>query len=347
MKIKPVTAKVILGILTVSSILLLSPKAAFANGVSLKISPTLFEIKAKPPADIWAPFTIENEGSQPINLFIGYKAFDPQASQNGKVIFLKNGQQINGLDKNIFNKIQVVTKDDISLTAISLGPKQSMPLRLHITLPDNEPDSDYYFSLIFLENQQSSYQNISNRINNDHNAYSSLLVAIGANVLLSVGDKKLPQATIDNFSTQFIREGGPVPFTVTVFNNGSQFITPTGLIIIKNMFGQTIGKITLPSTVILAGTSRTFASNISVSNAKTVHQTITNVNNSELPEIVWPEQFLLGMYTANLSLSLSDNGPYYTRSINFIAFPANFVLGLLIVLALFIYIYKRVKNKIT
>lgn len=312
-----------------------SSKFAFASSIALRISPTLFKIQAKPPADVWVPFTLENQSTQPVNLTIGYKAFDPQASQNGNVAFLKNGQQIFGLDKKIFDKIQVVNNNSISLSSIALGPKQTLPLRIHIVLPNNEPNSDYYFSLLFLENPDTTQQYVSNNVNSDQNTTSSVLAGIGANVILAIGDKEIPNASINNFSTPYLRNSGPVPFNLTVFNNGSHYITPTGFIFIKNMFGQTIGKVNIPSTVILSGTGRNITNYITL-----------DANQKQNLQIIWPEQFLFGLYTATLTLTLSSEGPTFTRSINFLVLPINIVFGLLIIIALLIYIVKRVKNKI-
>jgi len=342
MKILRILTKLLFILTLLISIQMYSAKIVFASSLSLKISPTLFKIEAKPPADVWAPFILENQSNQPVNLTIGYKAFDPQASQNGTVAFLKNGQQISGLDKKIFDKIQVVNTNNISLSSISLGPKQSLPLRLHIVLPNNEPSSDYYFSLLFLENPNITDQNISINPISNQSAYSSLLLGIGANILLAVGDKEVPQASINDFSVPYFLEAGPVPFTLTVFNSGSHFITPEGFIFIKNMFGQTIGKIKIPSTVILSGTGRTITNYI-LSNENVL--TTQNENQNQSLQIIWPEYFLLGLYTATLTLSLSADGPTYTRSIHFLVFPINIILGILIILAILIYIYKRIKNK--
>src|SRR5580704_5597067 len=81
-----------------------APKA-HADSILLKVSPSVLRIEAKPPADVWTPFVIENLSNQPVSLKIGYKAFNPQLSSNGTVVFISNGQQTSGVDKNIFDKM--------------------------------------------------------------------------------------------------------------------------------------------------------------------------------------------------------------------------------------------------
>lgn len=343
MKIKKIQLEIISFVIVVGALFFTFPSSALADGISLKVSPSLFEIQAKPPADVWAPFTIENQSNQPVNLIIGYKAFDPQASQNGKVAFLKNGQQISGEDKKIFEKIQVVDDNNISHSTLSLGPKQTERFRLHITIPINEPSDDYYFSLIFLQSQNTTSQSTSKAIKSNQDSFSTIQGGIGSNILLAVGDKEIPEANIENFSTSWVRDSGPVPFNLTVFNEGLHFINPSGIILIKNMFGQTIGKITIPPSVILAGTGRTLTSN---SFQDYANNTIMNQNDTLLPQLIWPKHFLLGMYTATLTFSLSNSGPTYTRSIHFFVFPFNYLIDILITAVVIFLIYIRVKRKL-
>lgn len=338
MRIEKIQSKIAFSFLFFLIVFFILPKTIFADETNLKISPSIFEIQAKPPADVWAPFTITNQSIKPIILTVGYKAFDPQASENGIVVFLKNGTSITGVDKNIFNKMQVVDNNNISLTTIPLGPKESIRLRLHITLPNNEPSSDYYFSLLFLENTNEMTQNMSKDNSSTSKSFSLLQTGIGMNTLLAVGDKEIPQATISKFSTDWIRGSGPVDFNLSVFNEGAHFITPYGYILIKNMFGQIIGKITIPQTIVLAGTGRTISSNTSISNA-----TSTSNNTSE---IIWPESFLLGLYTATLTFSLSQDGPTFVRTIHFFAFPLPYIAIIVLGILLIYLIYLRVKKKI-
>ncbi|HSX08588.1 MAG TPA: hypothetical protein VLF93_00360 [Candidatus Saccharimonadales bacterium] len=331
------TVRIFVILFWVCSLFLLLPKDVFADGSSFEISPSVLKIQAKPPADVWAPFTVVNRSDQPTTFTIGYKPFDPQASQNGNVVFLKNGSPIQGQDKKIFQHIQVVDAKNNSFSTIVIGPKQSTTLRLHLVLSANEPSSDYYFSLIFLQSPSAINQNISKDIDNRKNTVSTLQTGIGMNILLAVGEKEAPIANIDSFTTSFFKDSGPVPFELTVFNDGPHFISPSGQILIKNMFGQTVGKIDIPSTVILDGTGRTLTS-------KAI---ITSAGSSSKPLLIWPEKFILGLYTATLTLAVSDQGPIYTRTINFFAFPIHYlfyILGLVLIAILF---YLRVKRKIS
>jgi hypothetical protein len=322
----------------------LFPKSVSADDVSISISPANLQIQAKPPADVWTPFTIENKSNQPVNFIIGYKPFNTQVSSNGTAAFLKNGQEIQGPDKQIFQKIQVVDDNNISHDEIDLGPQQKKRFRLRITIPDNEPTGDYYFSLIFLQNKQEIYQNIINSGKSSQQNVSTLQAGVGLNVLLAIGNIETPIGSIKSFTTPFFRQSGPVAFMLSAFNGGEHFTTSHGTILIKNMFGQTVGKVVIPSTVILAGTSR-MLTGIQTNNYANNYPGSSQQNSSE--QIFWPEHFLLGPYIATLSLSFSDNGPTYTRSIYFFAFPFYLLLEILIGLVVILYVYLQVKKKIS
>src|SRR5260221_5130572 len=228
MKNTTLKSTITLTLLSLFSIFFFLPKNVFADGVSLKISPSLLEIRAKTPANISTPFTIENDGNQPVNLAIGYKPFNPQASQNGNVIFLGNNQPVTGKDRKIFQKIQIVDNNNNSKSSVAIGPKQSIRLNLHITLPPKEPISDYYFSLIFLQENNKINQKKSNSNNKDQSSLSTLQTGIGINILLSVGYNEFAEGNITNFKAPLLVQNGPVPFTLTVSNEGQYFISPSG-----------------------------------------------------------------------------------------------------------------------
>jgi hypothetical protein len=345
MKNQPTRIKLAIGILCTCLLFFAFPAQSKAQTVSLKVTPSVFRIAAKPPADIWTPFTLENLSDQPISLIIGYKLFDSFASSNGNVVFLQDGQTLPSQDKKIFEKMQVVDDQNISHDTIDLGPQQKIRLRLRILLPTNEPVSDYYFSLIFLQNPLQTSQSILNTNIEDQKSFSMLQAGIGTTVLLGVGPKEAPKGSIQTFSAPIFVNSGPVPFTLSVHNSGNHFITPHGKILIKNIFGQTVGKVIVPPATILSGTDRTFSSTDIQTNASTAF--IIGGNQKNTPQgLLWNENFLLGMYTATLTLTLSDSGPVYVRSFNFFTLPLSFLFEFLITILIIAYVYLRVKRRI-
>ena len=181
-----------------------------------------------------------------------------------------------------------------------------------ITIPKDVNISDYYFSILFISEDQPPTTS----------SVSLNLAGIGTNVILSVGEKEKPNAILQEFSTPLFTEKGPVPFTIRIDNKGDHFIKPQGNIIIKNMFGQSVGKLDLLPFNILSGSIRS----------------ITN------PGSIWKESFLLGYYTSTLNVSLSDEGPVFTKTIHFFALPVGTLIIIIIIAILGTIIRNRIKR---
>ncbi len=308
----------------------------YANEVGLKIAPSVFQIKSQIPGEIQTPFTIENQSNDQVTLKIGYKIINKLASQEGIVTFLNETDASTAIDKAIFDKIQVIDEDNVSRDRIELGPKQQKKLLLRIVLPKETPSTDYYFSLVFAHDnppqidQSESYIDVRGQ-----RSISTIQTGIALNVFLSTGPDSYPQGNIAEFSTPFYTQSGPIAFTAKVTNVGSHYINPKGEIIIRNIFGQTIKTITIPSTMILSGTTRSLTDNIRHS-----------VNTNTIPQAIWPQKFILGLYTATLQLSLSNQGPYYTQSVQFMVFPMIPLLMVLFSIPILIVIIIRIKRKL-
>ena len=287
-----------------------------ANGLSLGIYPPIIQIKAVPPAKIQASITIHNFGDQTVNLGITFRPFTAPQKENGEVSYLS---QNNSFGENpLFFQHVAVLQDEDPIQSLILYPKQEKKLTLQIDLPSDEATSDYYFSIIF----------VSKTAPNTTSAISQNAIGIGTNVLFSIGPKEEPQAILQEYSTPFISQKGPTLFAVRVKNTGRHFTTAQGNILIKNVFGQTVGKVDLPPQNILAGSTRSLTSHLSPLTSKAG----------------WPESFLLGPYTATLTLALSENGPTITKTIHFVGLPIQILIGLVITILIVILIKNRIKS---
>ncbi len=288
---------------------LLHATYANAEGVALGVYPPIFQIDATAPANIQAPLTIENQGNDPVNLRIEFRPFVSSDQEDGQIKYIRE-LEANFEDPLIFQRVKIFDGAN-QITTLSLSPQQKKDLTLRIDLPRDEPATNYYFSIIFLSGENPSIGSNS----------SQSVSGIASNVLLSIGPKGKANGNIQEFSSPFLVEKGPVPFTIRVKNTTNHFISPQGNILITNIFGQTIGRVDLAQTNILANTVR---------------------NNSS----VWPEKFVLGAYKAKLTLALSDSGPIYNRDIIFFAFPFKTTAAILLGLLAIIYFVVKVKTKL-
>lgn len=331
MKIVNCKLKIILALLIVVLASNLTTKAAHAQGVSLSTYPSTIHLRVQPPADVRSSFSIQNISAETVKLNIILKPFKADTAQDGKLLYSE------GNDPTIFKKIQVVD-NGFAVSSIELGPKQSKTLSLRIDVDEKEPTTDYYFSVIFLTAEPGSADETAT----DATARSNAQAGIALNVLMNVGPKELPRGYLEEFSTPAFRSSGPVPFTVKLKNNGVHYFTPKGVILIKNIFGQTVGRIDLQNANILAGTGRTLVGTPYQTSAK-IHAANSDLSSQQA---VWPEKFLLGFYKADLSIALSEEGPLFTQTISFLALPTTFLIGLSIAGLIILLITLRIRRKL-
>ncbi len=338
-------------LLLVTCYLLLVTDKAEASALSIGIYPPILQIEATPPASIKAPITIENLGDATLRLSIVFKPFTAAPSEDGQVKYLEESQGLSGPDPLIFQRMQILDNDR-SVKIVTLAPKQQKQLTLHIGIPQDEPASDYYFSIIF------ATSNVASDLPDqpDQTNLTTAAGAIATNVLLSIGPKGAAKGSIEEFSAPLFLEKGPVPFTLRVRNSGGHVIAPRGSIVIKNMFGQTVGKVDLLPVNILSSTIRAIPDSLespdSTPSANTKYPSTLSsgpkgqILNTKYPTTFWHESFLLGPYTASLKLSLSDEGPVFTRSIRFFALPVQAIIGLIMAILVILIIRNRLKNHV-
>lgn len=289
------------------------PSKTFAQQISIGVYPPIIQIQAKPPASVSNPITIENTQDQPLTLDIAYRQFKPSSKANGDIEF------IDGDLPSVFDKMQVLDKNHV-INQVTLAPKQKKTLTFHVGLTPDEKPQDYYFSILFISNGSTVVSS----------SRSLAAAGIATNILLSVGPTGPTKGGIEEFSTPGFVSKGPVPFKIKVKNESSHYITPNGIVTIKNMFGQTVGKIDLLPVNVLSKSSRY----------------IPDLQGSlEKPTASWNEKFLLGPYTAKVTIGLSDQGPIYGKTTTFFAFPIELIAGVLISICVVFVIFKKVRER--
>ncbi len=328
----------ILSLIVLSS---LPHHSADAASIDLGISPPILQIEALPPANIQTPFAVENGTDQTIQATIELKPFRANLSDNGEVAYLKPNDPLLGANPTIFKKIQVRENDHV-ITNITLGPKQKKTLSLHIGIEKQESPSDYYFSILFVTTPQTTSETSNTTTGG----------GIGLPVLLSIGPKGKAAASITEFSAPIIIDNGPVPFTIKVANKGSYYVTVSGAIQIKNMFGQLIGKVDLLPVNVLAQSSRNIPdrkqADENETNAVTAYKIEERENGTQLrsPVAVWPESFLLGPYHAEVVINYADGQAPVRKSLTFIGLPTTVFVSGLVILSIILLIHRKLKTRL-
>ncbi len=330
-----------IGLLVVLVILVVFPTKTSAAGLSLGVYPPLIQIETIPPANVNSKITIQNLGDNSLDLEITLKPFIASKLENGQVEYLSQDQSF-GEDPLILQRVQILD-EGVAVRNIALAPLQKKDLNLNIDIPADESLGDYYFSVIFssIPEIQNTEANSASLLNQ-----SQSVGGVATNVLLSITSeaKEKPQGILETFSSPLLVEKGPVPFTARVKNTGRYFITPQGSILIKNIFGQTVGKVNLLPVNILSNSTRSIPDEIQSPEANpppTMNHEPLTINR---PRAFWPETFLLGPYQATLNITLSDQGPIFKRTIYFFALPLQVIIGLAIASIIFVFIRSRIKR---
>jgi len=221
---------------------------------------------------------------------------------------LKNNTKKQGFSKfAIFEKIQILDGSEV-IKKITLAPKQKKNIDLLINIPDKQNESEYYFSIVFISNNIAFDEKFIKNSSNEISAASIINAGIATNVLLSIKTPQdRPAGSITSFETPILKESGPVKFTLKVKNTSPHFTEVYGTVIIKNIFGQAIGQITIPKTTVLG-------------------------NSSRIIPILWNEKFIAGSYTGYLTLFFGEKGTSFGRTISFFGFPSPYVLGIITVI---------------
>ena len=304
------------------------------NTFSLGIYPPLLEINVNPPANVKADMQIQNLSELPQNLKIVLRSFRPAESSDGTLEII-NESAIDPQGSLFFQKVKLY-EGDTPLESITLGPYESRTLSLRLAIESDSPIRDYYFSVIFLSQESSSFDT----------SHSQIQGGIGTNVILSVGPADGGvKGEVKEFSAPTFLTAGPVPFTLLVDNKSDRYIIPTGRISILDMFGREAGLVNIEPQYILANSSRFLIDSDQASPSADLQGQIERLSN-ENPILIWPKTFIFGLYTAQAHIKLSENGPIFETKTRFLALPLYVIFVISLVIFVSAGIYLKVRKKI-
>ena len=296
------------------------PSKASAQTISVGVYPPIIQLQVNPPATVRSPITLQNLSDQPLNMQILMQPFTASSDENGSISLLEKKIVHTQIQDFLTTNVQLQNAQKQPIKEVLLTPRAVMTLYLFVTVPKDQKPNDYYFSVIFTTDASD---------NPNANA-SSVGGGIATNVLVSIGPHQNPQGFINTFSAPGLVEHGPIPFSVKLTNQSNFFIQPQGFILITNMFGQTVGKVNLLPVNVLARSSRY----------------IPDDNHESLTQAVWPETFLIGPYSATLTIALSDKGPQFERTIHFLATPWQLCIGFIFAIFFGVIVWLKVKERL-
>lgn len=316
----------ILKVLIIFILFFLFTQNVFANDFELEINPSIIQFDAIPQKTIETKIKLKNPGKNQQELKIILREVDANTGKNGRITF-PAGKAAEETETILRENINIFDENGIKIQDVTLLPNQEKNLTIGIKPESYNLTKDLNFAVIFIDKGRTAAVSAGNSL-------TKISGGVGVLILIRT-DKNFKPAIIDQFSAPvFVREG-PVNFNLLLNNKDSHLERVSGTIDISNMFGQTIGKIELPTQIVLANSKKYLYGSISGQNR----------NDAEANSIPWGNKNLFGIYSARLNLSLNENKSL-TRTIYFTALPPFPLASSILFMLFLIGIYLRVKNKL-
>lgn len=310
--------------LTLLGLFLTNVSTVFAQenqGLNITISPSSFDITAKPGEKIQQRFRVRNNMSVPLTLHLHADILS--VDEKGQIV-----------------PVTAKTNDSyltwLELTPVttSAKPKEWTDFSVTLSVP-SDAAFGYYYALHITQDPMTVTDSTTKVL-------GDVILPILLNVE-KVGENR--EGKISSFlPTNFVNEYLPVDFTVDIKNTGNTHLRPHGNIFIRDG-NKDIATIDVNQAggAILPDTSRKFQS--SWSDGFFVITTETKDGRTEKHlQINWDKipQFRIGKYTANLSI-IYDGGTrdiLLEKTTTFWIFPYRLIGGTLIGIALCIFLVR-------
>lgn len=151
---------------------------------------------------------------------------------------------------------------------------------------------------------------------------ATITTKVGALVLLSVSGKIKEELNVKEFSAPKFSEYGPITFVIRFENTGTVHVRPRGFVTITDLFGNKVNSSEFPQQNVIPGAIRRV-------------------------EAKWDRFWLWGgRYQATLVGSYGSQNAPLSAVTTFWAFPWKIAIGVIIILALIIYLVIRTRRKI-
>lgn len=304
---------------------------AFAQQVSLSISPPIIEAAMKPGKSIMIAYNLKNSGD-PTIITTKVVSFEPR--DNFGNVRLKN-DAVGPVRFSLDNA-------DLQLGQpffLNTGATQQLLVRMR--LPENIPNGDHYYSLLAETMAPTTIEGI---------ASSRAKATIASNILITVTDSGIidikPKITIFetlsrlklNFFGKTLKvfdSLDKIPVVLYLENKGSNKIVPNGKITLRGGFDQTAEYEIIPKNV-LTNSQRLLEATPSASVSA----------GNQVPATMTLEGLFFGRYSLSSDINFGDNSPTVFASTSFFAFPFKISAAIVLLIAVTVYLTKRFSRNV-
>jgi len=193
-----------------------------------------------------------------------------------------------------------------------IGPGDTRTFTFTTNVPLNAEPGGHFGSIVFRVGTDAKVAQTGATVSQE----------LGALVLLKIAGQTIEKGSLESFSAKkLLWEKGPVDFDIRVKNDGSVHLKPSGTITITNMMGKRVAHFEVEPKNVLPGAIRK-------------------------SQASWGQGFILGKYTATVSLAYGSKGEILTGSTTFIGFPYRLIGSIVLVLVIIILLLYRIRKRL-
>jgi hypothetical protein len=207
----------------------------FGQGVSIGISPVVFELTAN-PGDI-----IENQlkVSNPSETTIGIRMEVDDITPRGEEGFVT----VEAAETETFSLARWVTTEP---SEFELEPGEQKFVTFTINVPENAEPGGHYGSVL-ARSKSVAGAGVTGAV---------IAQRVGSLVLLSVAGDVKEELIIKDFSAPNYSEYGPITFTIRFENKGTVHVKPRGFVTITNWLDKKVADVEIPQNNVLPNAVR-------------------------------------------------------------------------------------------
>lgn len=278
----------------------LNLQAQEGNGIS--VSPTRVQRNYKINDSESVNLTLLNNESIPVNVNVNLKSFK----------LINNNQEIKfelSPEEEVLNWIKDFNNN------FTINPKERFNYSLNLEIDPGTKPGGYLFSLLFEIRTDSS---------NEGESSTKIIQSVGVPFVINVSGitgASYGQISLDSFNLNYDFISNSIPYSVSVFNNSNQIITPIGVTKLKKNFGFGPEQIT-----------KDFNNDARIVSSFSIRNFIDKIN---------LDQSVLGEYEVSINFLYGLENNVYTSKTKIFILPL-WVIGLLIfIIVLVIFKLKR------
>ena len=324
-------------VLFTSSFLLFTFKSVSAQQIGLSVSPSHLEAVIKPGKSILIAYKIQNFG-------------DPTILKTYVLPFIAKGNQGEIEIKEEFEGPIRFELDNSNLSlneSYFLNSRQEQQILLRIRVPEGTPEGDYYYTLISETVPNPAIEGLSS---------SQARGKIGTNILITVTESGridlkgnivifdvLSRFKFEIFGYKYriFDSGDVIPLVLIAENKGKNLIKPNGDIVLRGNFGEKAIYNVIPQGILSESQRQLTATPSALVNCDQGRKSFYCDRDASL----LISGFFLGKYDLSTTLNFGEGSPNVYSTVEFIAIPIKFLIGLIVVIFTSLIIIKSKKGK--